>query len=169
MKKISVLLLSVAMFVAACGDKTKKDEKKGAENTADPTVIENPSTADEPTAAINPDSAPNIAFEQDKVTLPTITEGESVEVVFKYTNTGQSNLILSAVEPTCGCTVADEDGWSKEPLAPGEEGKVKVVYNSEGRAPGAITKSVVVRSNALAPNDVKELTFSLQVNPKDKQ
>jgi hypothetical protein len=165
MKKIT-LLLSVAMFAFACGDKKTNDKGNEGEQNADPTVIENPATADEPEAAINPDSAPNIAFEQDQVTVPAITEGESVEVVFTYTNTGKSNLVLSAVEPTCGCTVADDKGWSKEPLAPGESEKIRVVYNSEGRAPGAITKSVVVRSNALAPNDVKELTFSLQVNPK---
>lgn len=167
MKKITVLLLSVAMFAIACSNKTNKSDKgEGAENATDPTVIENPSTATEPEAAINPDSAPNIAFEQDKVTLPTIIEGESVEVVFNYTNTGQSNLILSNVEPTCGCTVADDEGWSKEPLAPGEKGKIKVVYNSEGRGTGEVTKSVVIRSNALAPNDVKEVTFNLTVNPK---
>ncbi len=165
MKKIT-LLLSVAMFAFACGDKKTKDKGNEGEQAADPTIIENPATADEPEAAINPDSAPNIAFEQDQVTVPAITEGESVEVVFTYTNTGKSNLVLSAVEPTCGCTVADDKGWSKEPLAPGESEKIRVVYNSEGRAPGAITKSVVIRSNALAPNDVKELTFSLQVNPK---
>lgn len=163
MKKITLLLISVAMFAVACGEKTKKDDK-AAEGAADPTVIENSATAEDP--AINPDQSPNISFEQDKVTVPAITEGESVEVIFNYTNTGKSNLILSNVEPTCGCTVADDEGWSKEPLAPGETGKVKVVYNSEGRGTGEVTKSVVVRSNALAPNDVKEVTFSLTVNPK---
>ncbi len=165
MKKIT-LLLSVAMFAFACGD--KKAEKKDAEieTAADPTIIDNPSTANQPEAAINPDNAPNITFEQDQVTVPEINEGESVEVVFTYTNTGKSNLVLSAVEPTCGCTVADDKGWSKEPLVPGESEKIRVVYNSEGRAPGAITKSVVIRSNALAPNDIKELTFSIQVTPK---
>lgn len=167
MKKITLLLLSVAMFAVACGDKTAKDDKKTkneTENATDPSIIDNPSTANEP--AINPDKGPNIAFEQDKVTVPAITEGESVEVVYKYTNSGKSNLILSNVEPTCGCTVADDEGWSKEPLAPGESAKIKVVYNSEGRGTGEVTKSIVIRSNALAPNDVKEVTFSLTVNPK---
>lgn len=164
MKKI-ILLLSVAMFTFACGDKKVEKDTTGTENATDPTVIDNPSTANEPEAAINPDNAPNIAFESDQVTVPEITEGESVEVVYTYTNTGKSALVLSAVEPTCGCTVADDKGWSKEPLAPGDSQKIRVVYNSEGRAPGAITKSIVIRSNALAPNDVKELTFSLQVNP----
>lgn len=168
MKKI-IVLLSVAMFAFACGDKKVKNNAEGTEGNAaaaDPTVIENPSSAEEPTAAVNPDSAPNITFEQDKVKLDPITEGEAVEVVFKYTNTGKSNLILSAVEPTCGCTVADEGGWSKEPLAPGESDKIRVVYNSEGRGTGEVTKSVVIRSNALAPNDVKEVTFNMVVNPK---
>eukprot|EP00389_Voromonas_pontica_P018157 GDKH01028569.1.p1 GENE.GDKH01028569.1~~GDKH01028569.1.p1 ORF type:complete len:172 (+),score=19.76 GDKH01028569.1:157-672(+) len=170
MKKIALLFV-VAAMAAACGEKkgaavTEAEGQTNTENTADvdPTVIDNPSTATEPTAAVDPATAPMITFEKDQLELKAITEGESVEVVYNFTNTGKSSLVLSAVEPTCGCTVTDD--WPKEPIAPGAKGKIKAKYNSEGRGTGQITKSIMIKSNALAPDDIKEVKFTIQVNPK---
>ncbi len=172
MKKI-VLLFVVAAMATACGEKKgavatdaegQTNTETATEQVVDPTVIDNPSTATEPTAAVDPDKAPMITFEKDQLELKPITEGESVEVVYTFTNTGKSNLVLSAVEPTCGCTVTDD--WPKEPIAPGAKAKIKAKYNSEGRGTGQITKSIMIKSNALAPNDIKEVKFTIQVNPK---
>ena len=35
----------------------------------------------------------------------TIADGTPVETVFKYTNTGNSMLVVSDIKSTCGCTV----------------------------------------------------------------
>lgn len=176
MKKIALLFV-VAALATACGEGNKTQASNEGENGAtqqatetttepatDASVISNPATATAPEAAVDPETAPQITFEKDQVELKPITEGESVEVVFSFTNTGKSNLVLSAVEPTCGCTVPDD--WPKEPIAPGAKGKIKAKYNSEGRGTGQITKSILIKSNALAPNDVKEVKFTIQVNPK---
>lgn len=171
MKKIT-LLLSLAIFAFACGDKKVKSDNNEEANTnateenINAEEINNPSTATDPDAAVDPQNAPQITFEQEKVAVGEITEGEQIEIVFKFTNTGKSNLLISAVEPTCGCTLAGDDAYPKEPVAPGAEGKIKVVYNSQGRGTGAVTKTVEVKSNAPAPNDVKVVSFSLEVNPK---
>lgn len=171
MKKIALLFI-VAAMATACGEKkgASATDAEGKANTEasdqaiDPTVINNPSTATEPTAAVDPENAPIITFEKDHLDLKPITEGESVEVAYTFTNTGKANLVLSAVEPTCGCTVTDD--WPKEPIAPGAKGKIKARYNSEGRGTGQISKSIMIKSNALAPDDVKEVKFTIQVNPK---
>lgn len=62
---------------------------------------------------------------------------------FRFTNSGNTPLIISSVQASCGCTVAD---YSKEPIAPGGEGFVKATYNAA--TPGIFTKTVTVNANS---------------------
>ncbi|TDO05062.1 DUF1573 domain-containing protein [Sunxiuqinia elliptica] len=63
---------------------------------------------------------------------------------FKFTNNGASPLILNNVRAACGCTTPQ---WTKEPVAPGQSGFIKVSYNPRNR-PGPFNKTVTVTSNA---------------------
>ena len=74
----------------------------------------------------------------------TILEGEKVVCYFDYVNSGSADLILSSVTSTCGCTTPD---WSGEPLKPGGQETLKVIFDSSGRS-GLQIKSVNVRSNS---------------------
>ena len=62
---------------------------------------------------------------------------------FRFTNSGNTPLIISSVQASCGCTVTD---YSKEPIAPGGEGFVKATYNAA--TPGIFTKTVTVNANS---------------------
>jgi hypothetical protein len=62
---------------------------------------------------------------------------------FKFTNTGDSPLVISSVQASCGCTVAE---YSKDPIAPGAQGFVKATYNAA--KVGVFTKTVTVNANA---------------------
>jgi len=55
-------------------------------------------------------------------------------------------LILTNVQPTCGCTVAD---FTKTPVKKGDKGVIKITYNAAVPAP--FNKSIVVTSNAKTP------------------
>ncbi len=70
-------------------------------------------------------------------------EGGPVEHEFAFTNTGTDSLVLSEVKASCGCTTPQ---WSQEPIAPGEQGIVKAVYNPRNR-PGVFNKSISVTTN----------------------
>src|SRR5258706_11947016 len=59
-----------------------------------------------------------------------IEEGQKLEVSFRFRNTGTKPLVIEKVQPSCGCTVAEQ---STEPIAPGAEGQVKASFNSQGR------------------------------------
>jgi hypothetical protein len=63
---------------------------------------------------------------------------------FKFTNNGASPLILNNVRASCGCTTPE---WTKEPIAPGGKGLIKVSYSPKNR-PGPFNKTVTVSSNA---------------------
>jgi len=84
-----------------------------------------------------------ITFEKKVHDFGTITEGEVVEHTFKFTNTGDTDLIISNASASCGCTIPD---WPKEPIAPGKQGKIKVKFNSNGKK-DMITKDITILAN----------------------
>jgi hypothetical protein len=91
-----------------------------------------------------------------------IMEGEKATYRFKFKNTGQEPLILKKVKPSCGCTTPD---YSKDPIAPGEEGYIDVTYDSDGR-PGQFNKSVTVETNTEPSIHILRITG--EVTPKSK-
>jgi hypothetical protein len=89
------------------------------------------------------DSTLVINFESTVHDYGTIDQGSDGTYEFKFTNDGKTPLILSNVRSSCGCTVPS---WTKDPVAPGKEGVIKVVYNTS--RVGSFTKTVTVTSNA---------------------
>ena len=60
-----------------------------------------------------------------------VAEGQKLEVLFRFKNTGSKPLVIESVHPGCGCTVADPP---KEPIAPGAEGEIKGSFDSNGKS-----------------------------------
>lgn len=87
---------------------------------------------------------PQITFQETEHNFGDINQGDKVEHVFTFENSGNEPLILSNVTTTCGCTASD---WPREPVAPGETAKIKVTFNSTGKM-GRQNKVVTVLSNA---------------------
>src|SRR5690606_17855163 len=87
---------------------------------------------------------PAITFDSTELDMGTIPEGMQVEKVFHFTNTGRTDLVLTDVRASCGCTVAKN--WPRMPVAPGERGTIGVNFNSTGR-PGVQHKTITVVGN----------------------
>jgi hypothetical protein len=73
----------------------------------------------------------------------SIKQGTPVDHEFEFTNLGSEPLIISNVQVSCGCTVAD---YTKDPIAPGAKGFVKASYNAAN--PGVFAKTITVQANA---------------------
>ncbi len=73
----------------------------------------------------------------------TVSEGEKVEHIYKFKNTGKDPLVISNAQGSCGCTVPQ---WPKEPVAPGKSGEIKVVFDSKGKV-GKQNKTVTITAN----------------------
>jgi hypothetical protein len=86
---------------------------------------------------------PEIQFEEEVFDFGKITQGEVVSHDFKFKNIGESNLIISGASGSCGCTVPK---WPKEPIFPGAEGKLNVVFTSEGKK-GIQEKTITIVTN----------------------
>ncbi len=74
----------------------------------------------------------------------TITMGEKIKITFRCLNTGEKQLFLSDVRPSCGCTLAE---YTKEPIPPGKEGKIVAEFDSNKSHPGKLTKTIYVHTN----------------------
>ncbi len=86
-----------------------------------------------------------IKFENMTHDFGKFTEDKVQTCIFTFKNTGDQPLVIHQAFATCGCTVPT---FSKEPVAPGKTGQIKVVYNGKSKLPGHFKKSVSVRSNA---------------------
>lgn len=87
---------------------------------------------------------PQISVEELTYDFGTIYEADGLAShVFQVKNTGQAPLVITRVTASCGCT---QPQWSKEPIAPGKSGELKITFDPKGR-PGPFYKTVSIYSN----------------------
>ena len=87
-----------------------------------------------------------IKFETTVIDYGTIEKGADGIRVFKFKNTGNAPLVVSAVKSSCGCTVPKKP---EAPILPGEDGEIQVKYDTKRVNP--IRKTITVTSNADTP------------------
>lgn len=103
-------------------------------------VVNNPKTA---SGKGDLSTLPIMTFDHDVHDFGKLINGEVVSFVFKFKNTGGSDLVISSASSSCGCTVPK---FSRDPIKPGESGQITVTFDSDGRA-GFQSKSVTIVSN----------------------
>lgn len=86
-----------------------------------------------------------IKFDKNSYDFGKFSEDKSQTFIFTFTNTGDEPLVIQQVMTTCGCTVAD---YTKNPIAAGKKGQIKVSYNGKGKPKGFFRKVITIRSNA---------------------
>jgi hypothetical protein len=85
---------------------------------------------------------PNFKWENTEHDFGEIQHLDPVVYEFEFTNKGQAPLVISEVEGSCGCTVAE---YTKDPVMPGKKGKVKATFDAA--AMGKFRKSIKVVAN----------------------
>lgn len=106
------------------------------------------------------ESLPVINFQEEFHDFGEVPEGEVVEHTFTFTNEGDGPLIISNAAGSCGCTVPE---WPRQPIAPGQQGQIKVSFNSKGRA-GRQDKRVTLTTNAVPQSKVLNITSTVISN-----
>lgn len=157
MKKIfNIFIGIVAMQFLACS--SPEEGQQNTENVAT-TSVENTTPAVE--SSNNTSSSAKIEIVKEDFDFGTITQGEKVEHTFTFKNVGGSPLIVTGATASCGCTTPE---FSNHPIAPGEEGMIKVVFDSEGQI-GKQHKVIIVTSNA--ENNMVQFHLRGAVNQKN--
>ena len=129
MKRI-ILALFIAISLISCETK---------ENKLSTNLVNNPSSAE----GNKKSGIPAIKFEKTEHDFGKILQGEQVSCTFKFKNVGDAPLIISSIEKTCGCTTPE---FTKNPVKPGETGKITIIYDSKGHK-GFQNKRLIVKAN----------------------
>ena len=148
MKKV-MLGLSALCMVAFTSCKDDAASKVKSENVA---------VAAERDA--NAGDFPVIQFDKTEHDFGTIQDGTPVETIFKYTNTGNTMLVVSDVKSTCGCTVPTD--YTKQ-VAPGETGQFSVKFNGKGN--NKISKTVTMTTNTAKGNEQVKISAFIEADP----
>lgn len=121
MKKISITLFTLVLAMYAFGQDLAMNRTKVVEKSPDAAVF---------------------TWKATEYDFGAIEAGVPVSHEFKFTNTGDIPLVITAVKASCGCTVT---AYSEDPIAPNGTGFVKATYNAA--KPGRFTKTVTVTGN----------------------
>ncbi len=107
--------------------------------------------------------APKMKFENNTFAFGVIKPGEVIEHKFEFTNTGQSDLIITDAKATCGCT---QPSFPFVPIPPGEKGFIGVKYDSTGKL-GSQKPTVTLTTNA-SPKTQKVYLEGLVISEMSK-
>ena len=120
-----LFLLGIFCLTISCSNSTKKNS-----NIQNSSVVSSES--------------PIMTFDKNVHDFGTINEGETVSTLFKFTNTGKSDLIVVDARGSCGCTVPEYP--KNVPIPPGSSGELLVSFNSSGN-PNMQQKTVTISAN----------------------
>ena len=147
---LSALVVAIVFCLASC-------KNESASNSAAPApAVTTPSASPSANPAVTAPSVPtgpttSMTFAEPTHDFGEIMDGDKVEHVFTFTNSGSEPLVISNAKGSCGCTVPD---WPKDPIKPGDTGEIKVVYNSKnkGKVGGKNeNKTVTITANTNPP------------------
>ncbi len=131
-----VLVFSILSIVlVGCGS-SNSDRSVGTD------VIDNPATL----KGKSTKGTPEITFDETEFNSGKITQGEVLNYVYKFENTGDAPLVISSVNGSCGCTVPRS--YPKGKIMPGEGGEIEVEFNSDNKW-GEQTVTISVATNAV--------------------
>ena len=142
MKRIFYLIIACVLLFSAIAGIWAFRSHKASEENADISALN-----DKATVTAN-------KIEHD---FGSINEmGGIVKCEFIIKNTGNVPIAISKVTTSCGCTSSD---WTKDPIAPGKQGVVKIEFNPIGYS-DEFTKSI----NVFSTGNPQNLKLSIKGN-----
>lgn len=162
MKIRTAIYLSAAALMwvqTACSPSAKERESTATENPSQ-SVAARPDTAVSAETVASKEFAA-FKFETQEYNFGTIPAGKKVRYAYKFTNTGNIPLVISQVQPQCGCTAAD---YPKDPVPPGGQGEIVLEFDSQGRE-GQQNKITTVYANVPGGSTILAMTGTVEPLP----
>ena len=125
MQQLSTLLLLVPLIACNPGQKQNKQQEAG--NIVRQTT--------------------EFEFTKEIHNFDELEAGEIAVFSFVFTNTGENNLWIDAVDAGCGCVQASHP---QKPVKPGKVGEIELEFNSSGLY-GKQMKTITVEANVPKP------------------
>ncbi|MFK8009698.1 MAG: DUF1573 domain-containing protein [Saprospiraceae bacterium] len=112
--------------------KVAEEKKEEVKEKVEEPIVEKPVEKKEVKKVVKkaPKKRAKMHFPEKVFDYGFIMQGDVVKHDFYFKNVGNDDLVIKRVEPSCGCTVPI---YPKEPIAPGEDGKISVTFKSAGK------------------------------------
>ncbi len=152
------------LFSSSCEGGSNSQEDNSTETTVNEATESTPSattTTDATESAASEKGVTTMQFEEPAYNFGTVAEGEIVERIFAFTNSGNEPLLITNASTSCGCTVPE---WPKDEIAPGERREIKVRFNTQGKT-GTQSKKIWVTANTSPATTT--VVLNGQVTPKE--
>jgi hypothetical protein len=94
------------------------------------------------------------------IKLPKAKEGDQVEHIYEFTNTGKAPLIISSYKVDCPCTKLE---LPKEPILPGQKGKIILSFDTKGKS---FYQDRIIYLEMNTKKKTEKLRFKIYVEPK---
>ncbi len=117
-----VVAIGFLLLLVSCGQSTSKNQE----------------------SATSQEGTIEFVFQEEMHNFGNLQAGEVVICNFKFTNTGEGNLIIEKAESECGCITVY---YPEEGILPGESAYIEVEFNSSGEV-GRVYKEIRIFSNA---------------------
>ena len=105
-----------------------------------------------------------ISLEEQMKDAGDIIYGDSLDHIFKFTNTGDKDLIIQNVITTCSCTSRK---YTEGPITPGKTGELVVSFDSNKQDKvGRQNKVITILSNAV--NNPERVILVFNILEKEK-
>ncbi len=145
----------VSPLLAACGGEGSSTEPSAAASVT--------ARAAAPTPVVPrdlPGGVPQITWAATTRDFGVISDTQTYETSFSFTNTGTGKLVISNVKPGCGCTTPTLD---RNEFMPGETATIDVVFDPSKKS-GMQNKPITVTSNA-RNSPVSRLSIMVEIRP----
>ena len=147
--RLPLVVLLFSLIIISCNNNSEKKAALASNQNLDANVNQPPITT--------------VQWLDSTLSFNNIKEGTLVDISFRFVNTGESPLVFSDVEASCGCTIAEKP---ELPIAPGKQGTIKATFNSSGRV-GTNHKTLTAFLNTVKGNH--PLTFEVNVIANKKK
>lgn len=111
--------------------------------------------------ALPPDTRAALVFSRTSLKLDSGALDTEIKAEFPFKNTGQKPVTIASIDSGCGCTAGTT---TKKTYAPGENGRVNVVFTTGARM-GAQSSVLIVRTDATdVTGDAKDIPLTVSVD-----
>ncbi len=160
--KFLTLVAVASISLTACNDAASKIKSNSTSSVEyGSTEANNPGTINATQVSAN--GSGEFTFDKTSHDFGDINQGETVETMFEFTNTGDAPLIISNAVGSCGCTVPE---YPRTPIAPGASAKMKVSFNSAGKR-GQNNKNVTITANTVPETTVLQIRANVLVDEQN--
>jgi hypothetical protein len=160
------VVLATGLMVS-CQNANKDIREEARQNIEGTVTPQNPNQMD-PAAQTSPvptGPTTEMVFGQTEFDFGSVKEGEKVSHTYTFKNSGKEPLVISNAQGSCGCTVPQ---WPRDPIAPGQSGKIVVEFDTRGKA-GDRNQKVTLTANTNPPQTFLSLKGKVEGDPNAAQ